>query len=212
MPIALSFVILSAILLSGCSRTFKDNFNKGIKPAWSPKTPEKWELGREGKDGFYRLKEPGKHDNGVRRPSEYSLIEGFIYTDFTFKCKLKCDSPTYRRYRDVVIIFGYQDDTHFYYVHFSNIGDDLHNAIMIVNGDYRRKLGKDVPEPTLIDLDFHKVMIKRSIKTGDIEVYFDEKMVMKAQDMTFTSGKIGVGSFDDMGSFDDIHIRGSVVE
>jgi len=192
--------------------TFKDNFQNGINPAWSPKTQDKWELAEESKNSFYQLKDPGEHDEGIQRPTEYSLVRDFIYTDFTFKCKLRCDAPAELRYRDVVIIFGYQDDTHFYYIHLSNISDDLHNAIMLVNGDYRQKLSKNMPEPTLTDLDFHKVKVKRDAETGDMEVYLDENLVMKAQDRTFTKGKIGVGSFDNVGSFDDIRIRGKVVE
>jgi len=188
--------------------TFRDNFKKGINPVWSAKTPDKWELAEEGGKSFYQLKEPGDYDTGIVRPAEYSLVDHLTYTDFTFKCKLRCDAPVERRYRDVVIIFGYQDDTHFYYVHFSNISDDLHNGIMLVNGDRRRKLNTDTPKPTLTDVDFHKAKVKRNAATGDIKVYFDGKLVMEAQDRTFTAGKVGVGSLDDVGSFDDVYVKG----
>jgi hypothetical protein len=192
--------------------TFKDKFKDGIKRGWMPKTPGKWELAEEGKNGFYRLKEPGEYTDGIMRPLEYSLVSHIVYTDFTFKCKIRCDAPVERRYRDVVIIFGYQDDTHFYYVHFSNINDDLHNGIMLVNGDYRRKLNLDMEKPTLMDMEFHKVKVKRETETGKIEVYFDGKQVMEAQDATFTEGKVGIGSFDDMGSFDDVWVKGRIVQ
>ena len=210
--LAIFIALLIAFVIRGGSGNFRDDFDKGIKSQWSPKTPEKWGLGKEGKNSFYRLKEPGTADSGVSRPTEYSLIGDRIYTNFTFECKVKCDVPTYQRYRDVVIIFGYQDDTHFYYAHFSNISDSLHNAIMIVNGDYRRKLSAGIPEPTLTDLEFHQVKVKRDIKSGDIEAYFDGKLVMKAQDMTFTAGKVGLGSFDDVASFDDVRVEGDVLK
>ena len=210
--ITVSTALLIILGPLGSGVTFKDNFQKAIKPAWAPKTPDKWILAKESKNSFYQLKTPGDQDEGIMRPAEYSLVKGYNYTDFTFKCKLKCDAPADRRYRDVIIIFGYQDDTHFYYIHLSNISDDLHNAIMLVNGDYRRKLSKDTPEPTLIDLDFHKVKLKRKAVTGDIRVYFDGKLVMTAQDGTFAEGMVGVGSFDDVGGFDDVRIRGKLVE
>ena len=35
---------------------------------------------------------------------------------------------------------------------------------------------------------------------------------MRAKDTTFTWGRIGVGSFDDIGNYDDIVIRGIKVE
>ncbi len=145
---------------------FKDNFKKGVRAGWSPKTPGKWDRGTEGKSSFYRLKEPGEHDGGLVRPTEYSLVDHIVYRDFTFKCKLRCDAPMDRRYRDVVIIFGYQDDTHFYYAHFSNISDNLHNGIILVDGDHRRRLSTHIPKPTLTDAEFHKVKIKRNTNTG----------------------------------------------
>ena len=209
--ISVVFLILLGQPIRGIV-TFKDNFKKGINPAWSPRTPDKWALTKEGKNSFYQLKSPGEHDEGLSRPTEYSLVKDYKYTDFTFNCKLRCDAPTDVRYRDVVIIFGYQDDTHFYYVHFSNISDDLHNAIMLVDGDHRRKLNEDVPDPTMTDLEFHKAKVKRNSRTGDIEVYFDGKLVMEAQDKTFTAGKVGLGSFNDVGSFDDVKITGKVLE
>ena len=210
-PVLIVVIVLLIVLWPSGEVTFKDNFKKRIKPEWSPRTPDKWALAKEGRNGFYRLKTPGAHDEGVSRPTEYSLVDDFIYTDFTLKCKIRCDAPAELRYRDAVIIFGYQDDTHFYYVHFSNISDDLHNAIMLVNGDYRQKLNKDVPEPTLVDLDFHKVRLKRNTESGDVEVYFDGNLVMKAQDKTFTEGKVGLGSFDDVASFDDVNIKGKII-
>ena len=213
-PIILFILIAVFLIFLGPIRgivTFRDRFKKGINPAWAPKTPEKWELASESKNSFYRLKEPGEYGEGVTRPAEYSLVNDFIYTDFTLKCKIRCDASLSLRYRDVVIIFGYQDDRHFYYAHFSNISDDLHNAIMLVNGDYRQRLNERVPEPMLTDLDFHDVRLRRKA-TGDIQVYFDERLVMAAHDTTFTKGKVGIGSFDDVASFDDVKIRGKAVK
>jgi hypothetical protein len=214
--IPIIFFVMSVVFLimlgpMGGSVTFKDNFQKGIKSAWSPKTPDKWELAEEGKNKFYRLKEPGEPDNKVTRPNEYSLVKDIVYTDFTLKCKIRCDASTTQRYRDAVIIFDYQDDTHFCYVHLSNISDDLHNAIMLVNGDYRQKLNPNFPPPTLTDVNFHDVELKRRIE-GDIEVYFDGEMVMRAHDTTLRNGLVGVGSSDDIASFDDFRVRGLVLE
>lgn len=209
--IVLLFIMsIPVISLFACGeRTFKDNFQDGINPGWSPKTQVKWELAREDEKGFYRLKEPGQHNEGIIRPAEYSLVKNLVFTDFTLKCKIRCDAPLDVRYRDAVIIFGYQDDAHFYYVQFSNISDDLHNTIMMVVGDYRKRINTNIPERTLTDLSFHDVKVKR--KKEKIEVYFDGKLIMGSEDKTFPAGKVGIGSFDDVGSFDDFYVKGKVV-
>ena len=48
-------------------------------------------------------------------------------------------------------------------------------------------------------------------KGADIEVYWNDLTtpVQTARDLTFPSGRIGVGSFDDTGLWDDIVLKGS---
>ncbi|HOK10501.1 MAG TPA: hypothetical protein PLJ10_12690, partial [Candidatus Hydrogenedens sp.] len=50
--------------------------------------------------------------------------------------------------------------------------------------------------------------IVRDTKTGKIEVYYDDmdKPIMVAEDKTFLKGRIGLGTFDDTGCFDNLQI------
>ena len=45
-------------------------------------------------------------------------------------------------------------------------------------------------------------------ESGEIRVYFDDMKTpaMTATDKTFGAGRVGFGSFDDTGNFDDIRI------
>ena len=54
----------------------------------------------------------------------------------------------------------------------------------------------------------------RRVSDGLIEVYFDDmtKPIMRAKNTAFAWGRIGVGSFDDTGNYDDIVIRGIKAE
>ena len=54
----------------------------------------------------------------------------------------------------------------------------------------------------------------RSTEDGTIEVYFDDMKTpaMTAKDRTFTWGRVGIGSFDDTGSWDDVKLWGKQVE
>lgn len=204
-------IISLFIIIPSCSKNeaFQDDFQSGIGSQWSAKTPEKWGSAKEGNNSFCCLKEPGQPDQGIRRPTEYLLLENYTFGDFDFKCRVRCDAPVDARYRDVVIIFGYKDDSHFYYVQFSNISDDLHNTIMLVDGDSRTRVSKDIHEPTLIDQDFHNVEVKR--EKSKIEVYFNSELIMQAEDDKFQFGKLGIGSFDDIASFDDVQVLGRVI-
>jgi hypothetical protein len=48
------------------------------------------------------------------------------------------------------------------------------------------------------------------VETGRIEVYFDgvSTPIMTAINHRFRWGRVGVGSFDDIGQFDDLQLRG----
>ena len=63
-------------------------------------------------------------------------------------------------------------------------------------------------------IGWHKVKLVRRAADGLIEVYFDDmtRPIMQAEDRHFTWGRIGVGSFDDLGNYDDIVVRGIEVE
>ena len=56
--------------------------------------------------------------------------------------------------------------------------------------------------------DWHTVRVIRDIDTGTIEVYFDNMSspIMTSIDSRFQLGKVGVGSFDDTGQFDEVRV------
>jgi hypothetical protein len=113
----------------------------------------------------------------------------------------------------MVMVFGYQDPAHFYYVHFGKKTDDHANQIFIVNDAPRVKISTKTTSGTAWDDAWHEVKITRDVKDGAIAVYFDDvqEPVMTATDTTFAWGKIGIGAFDDLGNFDDIVLAGERV-
>ena len=56
------------------------------------------------------------------------------------------------------------------------------------------------------DDQWHTVKLVRDVASGRIAVFFDdlETPLMEAIDKTFTSGRVGIGSFDDMNDFTDV--------
>ena len=62
--------------------------------------------------------------------------------------------------------------------------------------------------------DWHQVKIVRTVADGAIAVYFDDMNtpIMTAVDRTFAWGRVGIGSFDDTGMYDDVKIYGKRAE
>jgi len=57
---------------------------------------------------------------------------------------------------------------------------------------------------------WHRLKLVHDAASGSITIYFDdmEKPVLTAHDKTLDHGWIGLGSFDDLGKFRNLEIRG----
>ena len=188
---------------------FKADFEDGKLDAWQATDPNAWQI-EEGHDGkVLALSKQSKYQPKVRSPLNINLIKDVVVGSFVLELNMLSTTKDYG-HRDMCLFFGHQDPSHFYYVHIANKADAHANSIFIVNGKPRVSIAKTRTEGTKWDDRWHTVRLVRSVETGTIEVFFDDKPepIMTAVDDTFKSGRIGVGSFDDTGQFDDIRLHG----
>jgi len=198
--------------LKGLPFLLSDDFEQENFDNWLLHPSESWILKRDNDSKVLALQEPGKQGK-VRAPTAYALLKDFDVTDFVFTGKIKCYQDPNILARDMVVIFHYQDSTHFYYVHFSAKSDDKHNIIAIVNGKDREKINHEsagASQARLIDTKFHKFKISYDSKTYKMSAYLDDmtKPILTANDSTLSHGLIGVGSFDDTGCMDNVILWG----
>jgi hypothetical protein len=111
---------------------------------------------------------------------------------------------------DLLLAAGWQSPTRHYYVHLSGVRDDVHNGIFIVHDADRRRIDDRSDRPALTDRTWHTARLVRTASTGRLEVFVDGETapIMTATDRTISSGRLGVGSFDDAGAFRGIHVQG----
>jgi len=191
-----------------------DNFEDGDSQGWEPNVPENWHIGEESGSKCYQLRTPGP-EGEVRAPTSRSILKGFDVSDFVSTGRVKCKARRDNPHRDMIIVFHYQDPTHFYYVHLSAVSDEVHNIIGLVNGADRVKINHEQPGESiarLMDRKFHKFKVTCDAETGEIKAYLGNMStpILTAADKTFGHGLVGVGSFDDTGSFDDIKVWGKI--
>jgi hypothetical protein len=86
--------------------------------------------------------------------------------------------------------------------------DDHANQIFIVNAAPREKISTRTSPGINWDDAWHHVRVTRDSESGHIDVFFDDLQnpVMSATDKTFQRGRLGVGSFDDTGNFDNVFV------
>ncbi|WP_246614866.1 PQQ-dependent sugar dehydrogenase [Paractinoplanes bogorensis] len=182
---------------------------------WAPVTPSKWQF----TNGQVILAEAGSERPGPRRPFEYAVLSaGPVWGAVDIRAQVRLDEPVTLTNRDVIIVFGYQSDTQFYYAHFSTDNTILpHNGIFKVNNadreriDYQWNGRSRGANPAIVDERFHSVRVKHLPATGEIAVYVDGRSdpLMTARDTTFTSGRVGFGSFDNRGRLRDLTVTGT---
>lgn len=193
---------------------FSENFEDNDTRGWRPNFPANWEIREEDGSLVYTLLAPG--DPGrIRAPYSWSILEDYDVKGFVFRGKLKCNEDVDNPYRDVVIVFNFQDPEHFYYVHFSAISDEVHNIIALVDGKDRVKINFEAPgesKARLTDDNFHDFKVTYNATNGEIRAYLDDMdtPILTALDRTLAHGAVGVGSFDDIAGFDDIRLWGNI--
>lgn len=213
------FVVFLGLLLSiGCVTThplqksdllaYQQDFNsEDAIQEFEFTDPSVWRMNSDG-NGSMALEcfERAKYEPEVRSPFAIGLISDRQFGSFILEADLQQTGRIYG-HQDMVIVFGFQDPSHFYYTHIAREMDDHANNIFIVNGAPRTKISTKTNQGQDWKA-WHKIKVERSLSTGYIAVYFDDmkEPVMEASDQNFGSGSIGFGTFDDSGKIDNIKI------
>jgi hypothetical protein len=184
---------------------------------WAPVPPSKWAF----ENGQVILASAGEARPGPRRPFEYAVLtKGPAFSSVEITAQVRLDEPVEITNRDVIIVFGYKSDTEFYYAHLSTDNTIYpHNGIFKVNNadreriDYQWNGRSRGANPAIVDTAWHNVRVKHVPATGEIAVYVDghHDPLMTARDTTFTSGRVGFGSFDNIGRTRDFRVVGTPV-
>jgi hypothetical protein len=184
------------------SATAISQFEMSDKKAWKSTT---------GEQGWLELFGKSEYEARVRSPFNIALLKDYYFGDFVLEADLAQSGREYG-HRDLCLFFGAKDATNFYYVHIATKADPHANNIFLVNDAPRVAIASKTTDGTNWGEtnSWHKVRIERDITEGTIKVFFDDMSnpIMEATDTHFDYGRIGFGSFDDTGRFDNIKVWG----
>jgi hypothetical protein len=197
----------------GLSLLAECDFENGSTAGWQPNDPAHWRVVGDKESTVYELTAAGEPGQ-VRAPTSWSLWTGHDVASFEFSGRVRCHTDPATKVRDMCVFFHYQDPEHFYYVHFAGSSDEVHNIIGLVDGADRVKINAE-PAGTsvfrLTDRGWHTFKVVCDAQSGEIRAYLDDmtEPILTARDRTLGHGLVGVGSFDDTGTFDDLKLRGA---
>jgi hypothetical protein len=151
-----------------------------------------------------------------RSPPNLALLKDVTVGDFELTAKVQSTNVDAGPHRDMCVFWCYQGPSHYYYVHFGAVATPDGNScqIFIVNDADRREITELTAKGTPWTTGWHNVKVVRRVGDGTIEVYFDkmDKPFMAAHDNTFAWGRVGLGTFDDNGNWDDFKLYGAAVK
>jgi len=187
---------------------FSEDFENYNPEIWLQTDTNAWALDSIDGNSYIALKQQSVYEPPHRSPYNIMLADTLKLENFVMTLKAKSTKGDYN-HRDLCIFFGYQDPAHYYYIHLGMKADPHAHSIFTVNDSDRVSIASYRTDSLTWGGVWHDIKLVRDAESGKIEVYYDdmENAIMKATDKTFIQGKIGIGSFDDTGYFDEIKIQ-----
>ncbi|MCW1925393.1 hypothetical protein OKA05_22725 [Luteolibacter arcticus] len=203
-----------AFLMGGAAlgaETVSTDFEGGWGP-WIPFYSGTWQIQEQSGNHIAALTVAGADRPPVRRPRSYLFLAGHSWSDCVFTVRAKTVEPNTTTARDVVLIFGYADDTHYYYAHISSRADAVHSVIMKVAGTQRATIHVQANPTPALNGSWQTIRVEHAA-AGTIRVFVDNLVTprLTANDTTYPAGALAFGSFDDRAQFDDVVITGTAI-
>ena len=174
---------------------------------------KKWEITTPASDwavapNLLQLKVSSEPPAGQpRKPTHIALLDSKPYSKVTVEAEVK------RNGRSVIIVWGWQNDSHYDYVHISSdtaVAQNVHNGMFHVFGGERVRISSLEGPGSLPTQDWTPVKLVWDGETGHcyVEVNGKRNLSLDAVDLSLRWGRVGLGSFDETGDFRNVKITG----
>lgn len=173
---------------------------------WTVEQPSDWAV----ENGLLRLLVKGEPPAGQpRRPTKIALLNSKPYRKVTVEAEVK------RNGRSVIIVYGWQDPSHYNYAHISSDAaakQNVHNGMFHVFGGERARISPLDGPPSLDTTDWTPVKLVFDGETGRcyVEVNGKRNPSLEAVDLSLRWGRVGLGSFNETGDFRNVKITGEM--
>lgn len=148
-----------------------------------------------------------------RSPPNIAMLKDVTVGDFELTVSVQSTRPTAGPHRDMIVVWGYQNPNQFYYVHLGAVSDPTSGQIFVVDNAARTAITLPGATGTPWTNGWFDVKVTRNVATGAMNVYFGNLATpfMSANDDRFEWGRVGLGTFDDHGNWDNFQLTASAV-
>lgn len=192
----------------GLELVFEEDFEDG-GASWDFFPSTDWAIEQEdgAENHVLSILKPGGIERPYSAPRLVATPKGVTLGNFVLEARLRHRGSEYA-HQDLCIVFNAEGESQFYYVHLAPEPDDGAHTVFIVDNANRTSIAIYRSDGVTWGDTWHDVRLTRDVDSGEIQVFFDDmdRPIMVANDRRFTTGSIGIGSYNDTGSFDDIKI------
>jgi hypothetical protein len=173
---------------------------------WTVQSASDWVAGND----LLQLKVSAEPPAGQpRRPTKYALLESRPYSKATVEAEIK------RNGRSLIIVYAWQDDTHYNYAHISvdtAASQNVHNGMFHIFGGERVRMSSLEGPGSLPTQDWTPVKLVFDGESGHayVEVNGKRNPSLDAVDLSLRWGRVGIGSFDETGDFRNVKVAGTM--
>ncbi|MGH9721792.1 MAG: hypothetical protein ACRD8O_16410 [Bryobacteraceae bacterium] len=160
-------------------------------------------------DGVLKLLTSAGPLPGVpRRPRQFALAETPPFRKVTVEAEIR------RGKRSLILVYAWQDESHFNYAHISSdtaAKQPVHNGMFHVFGGERVRISALDGPDSLPTQEWTPVKLVFDGDAGrcHVEVNGKRNDSLDAVDLSLRFGRVGLGSFDEIGDFRKVKITGT---
>jgi len=180
---------------------------------WRVPEPADWKVEQVEGEEVLKLVVP-RPSTQPRRPIQFALAETPPFTRVTLEAEVRKEPFALRQRRtSLILVYAYQDEAHFNYAHLSvdrGTEVEVHNGIFHVFGGDRVRISQLEGPPALTHEGWHRVRLEFDGRTGTVQVFVEGNPLpsLRGCDLSLRQGRVGLGSFFDMGEFRRVRIQG----
>lgn len=173
---------------------------------WDVVNPSDWKIESQNGSPVLELITPRNPLPGPVRPIQFALAQ----TKDLNRVKIQLDMRP--RALSLIIVFAYRDPAHFNYAHLSTdtaTKQSHHNGIFHVFDGERVRISPVAGRAAFPETkQWYHVVFNYDGEKGSVNVSVDgvDIPALRAVDLSLSSGRVGLGSFDEVGDFRNVEI------
>ena len=195
------------VLTEDCEVALSDGFNEKSLNDYQFTDQSHWLITKNGESGkdlkcvFDFNDVPNEYF-----PSEVAFLTNRLYGDFIMEFDYLQKNREFT-IRDICVLFGYQDSTHYYFAQAASKDGKYNHNIFKVENDRPVKIGESKNRGVIWNYQkWSHIVVVRKIEVPLLELYIDGELILSSSSDNGSEGKLGFGTYGSGFKIDNLKV------